>query len=881
VKGKLAHSAAAGANHRNACSTRDARVLAHIRGLCIGVSLFACTEPAERTQLRVRIDAAPAARELVDDVDVVVETQGPAGGGWQTLKTRRFEPKVRDPWPLDLPVDAGNARLSYQVTATARDDRGAIVAQARAVREWDALNKRTILLVFEASCVRRAAVCVNGQTCHGGECVDAHYEAESTPTPTDDAGGSPAPAEDAGPDPGGPTLAVENETCSPDGARACTDELSRTPLHCEEGSWRSAPICAEDELCDTTPGAMRGMCRRVKDECRGHMPSIAFCDHDMMLVCKNMFASEVRPCDTNQRCLAAPEARCVCETGFIRGAVGCERPRDCTVENGGCDPMTLCSIDGTERTCSECPTGYVGEGATGCEPLLAGLMPSAGQLSPAFDPAARSYRVKVPLLSQQLTLTPSAPSASRIELNGTSVTSGSTWTTPTLPLGEFPVKLTLTSSSGETSDYTLVVERGGDQTAYLKASNVGEGDHFGISVAMSRDTLVVGALYEDSSAVTVDGDQSNNGKQDAGAAYVFVRRGDTWEQQAYLKPTDTAATDYFGTTVAIDADTIVVGAIHDNVLGLSSTPGRPGVAYVFTRAEGRWSQAAKLAPMSGAPGDLFGYGVAVQGDTIAVGAPGDAGDGAAYVFTRAGTEWREQQKIKTEAKMQRASFGSAVSVSKDTLLVGSSDDSTEMMDAGSAYVYTRNAGTWALETRLVPAPVTSGANFGYAVALRGDEAIIGAPRIASIISLAVTSPGEVFGFRRTGKTWLQTHVLRAMLPRSSDSFGSSVALSDTAALIGACGDTSGAQGVGADASRRDGAYSGAAYLYAHENQDWKLSAYLKAGNADANDMFGFGAALSDDSAVLSAVWERSNAAGVNGNAENNSLSTSGAVYVFE
>jgi hypothetical protein len=165
--------------------------------------------------------------------------------------------------------------------------------------------------------------------------------------------------------------------------------------------------------------------------------------------------------------------------------------------------------------------------------------------------------------------------------------------------------------------------------------------------------------------------------------------------------------------------------------------------------------------------------------------------------------------------------------------------------------------------------------------MKSDEILVGAPRVASIISLAQTTPGEVFAYRRTGAAWQQTARLRAMLPRTSDSFGSSLALTETAALIGACGDMSGAKGVGADASRRDGAYSGAAYLYAREKADWKLSAYLKAANANSNDMFGFSAALSGETAIIGAIWESSNASGLNGNQDNNSLGSSGAVYMFE
>lgn len=841
--------------------------------LLVCVSSAGCTEPAEREQLRVRIEAQASVKELVDDVEVVVEART-MGGGWQMRPPERFEPKTTHTWPLELSVERGNRRMSYQVTATARDDHKAIVAQVRAIRDAESAEDRTILLVFEAACVRRAELCANGFTCHAGECVDAHFEADSKSI--SGSAGGPAPATDAGPDPGGPVVAGEGEPCDAEGARACTAESSRTPLACEGGTWRSAAICAEDQLCDTTAGALRGSCRSIAAECRGHDPNVAFCDRDIMRVCQDMFASEIRQCGDNMRCVATDKARCECATGFVPAITGCERPRDCTVANGGCDVLTKCTMQGTGPTCSACPPGYFGRGETGCQPSLGGVTASVGKLNPAFDPSTHAYRVSVPLLAQRVTLTPSSTSDARLELNGEVVAKGASWTTPTLPLGEFSVKLRLTSSTGETSDYDVVIERGGKQAGYLKASNTGSEDYFGLSLAMSGNTLVIGSLYEDGS---LDNQQSN-AVTDSGAVYVFEQRGDAWEQQAYLKANDAAAYDYFGTTVAIDKDTIVVGAIRDNVFRLSNLSDKPGAAYVFSRNEGQWTQVTKLAPATGVPGDRLGFGVAVEGDTIVLGAPGDGRTGAAYVYARAGATWTEQQKLRPASNAPNGAFGSSVAISKDTFVVGASDDSTEADSAGAAYVFVKNGATWTEQQRLTPSPAASGANFGWSVALEGDEVLVGAPRVASLISLAQTTPGEVFAFRRSGTLWQQAARLRAMLPRTSDSFGSSVALNERAALIGACGDVSGATGVGADPSRRDAQYSGAAYLYAKENEDWKVSAYLKSAYVDTNDMFGFSAALSGETAVVGAIWEASNAVGINANQDNNSLTHAGAVYVF-
>lgn len=846
---------------------------------------LSCTEPAEREQLRVRIEADEAVRALVDEVSAVIETSNP-NGGWQLLDSQRFEPKVRHPWPLDYVKPVGATRVNFQLTAIAKDEASSVVATARALRDWDAPGSPTLHLLFESSCIRLPKVCANGQTCHAGDCVDAHFDYSAIKPTLEPVAGS-GPAGDAGPDPGGPILAVEGEPCESDSARACTGEQSRTPLLCQGGAWQPASVCSEDQLCDTTMGAQRGSCRKVAAECLGHDTNELFCDRDIMRVCESMFASKIRDCGLNERCISPQaKARCDCKNGFVNydDGAGCREPIDCTVNNGGCDPLTSCTMDGQSRKCTACPTGYVGDGLTGCEPLLAGLVPSIGQLTPNFEPGIYAYRVRVPLLGQRITLMPAASSEARIEANGTTVAAGQGWTSPTLPLGEFPIKLTLTSASGSTSEYDIIVERAAAQSAYLKANNSDSLDMFGMMVAMSGDTLVVGAAFEDSNAKTIDGDGSNNDLQDSGAAYVFVRRGENWEQQAYLKPTDPLTQDYFGLSVAISGDTIVVGAVRSDFLGLSPTTPRPGVAYVFTRKDGKWSQTARLSPASGAAGDEYGYNLAIEGDLLAVGAPRDAGSGAVYVYVRNGNDWQEQQKVKPAPTVANGMFGSALAISKDSLIVGASADGTEKSGAGSAYVFTPADGHWAQSQRLTGDPISTDASFGYVLAMSGDYAIIGAPRVKAITGdalVVMVDPGEAFVFHREVAGWKQTQRLQAMLPRQNDSFGSSVAMLGGNALIGACGDASGATTIGGDAARRDAVYAGAGYLYALEGAEWKLSAYLKARNTDSADSLGFGAALSNDVAVLSANWESSNAKGINGDQSNNGAAYAGAVYVFQ
>ncbi|HET6333536.1 MAG TPA: cadherin-like beta sandwich domain-containing protein [Polyangiales bacterium] len=873
-----------------------AAMIVRVSSLVLVCLLAACSEPVQRMQLRVSIDADSAVRAIVDNVTVVVAYQDAKGEGWRDAAggPRRFEPKVDPVWPLEFMVDPRDVRsgTTYQVTATALDGRMAVVAQARAIRSFDSGRRWTLEVLFEKQCLRRA-VCLSGETCTMGQCVDARTQDGSVREPI--LGDDGAVSDGGGPPTQEPVpIASDGESCDTLGTVACSGEMSRVPLRCEDATsdagvmrvWRAEPQCKEDELCDTTLASeLRGMCRAIAPECIGHSPNDVFCDEETMLVCSSMFKSEMRPCVEHALCVDTNKnAKCACRSGFVQNAAeDCVVATDCMTENGGCDKLTECTMQGGQPVCSVCPDGFFGDGKSGCSALLAGLALSQGTLSPAFSPNVTEYTVEVPLLVQRLTLTPSAPGAGRIAINGEEVESASKWTTPTLPLDDYVVDLSLTAPmSGTVRSYKVHVIRSGGQTAYVKASNTDASDRFGIAVDMDGDTLVVGAVYEDSAATGVNGDQASQASTDSGAAYVFVRKAGRWEQQAYLKASDTTAHDCFGTNVAVFGNTIAVGATGFDVFGLGTpAPTRPGSVYVFERKDGTWRQTQRLVPSGSVLGDLFGFGVNMDRDTIVVGGPGEAGSGAAYVFVRNGESWREQARLVPKKPRADSSFGAAVGVAGDMAVVTAYDDATERTGAGSANVFVRSGETWSETQRLVPNPGADGASFGYSVALTADVLLIGAPRLASITSLSQTTSGEVFAYQREGNTWQQTQVLKAIVARASDSFGSALAAYGDSAVIGACGDMSSGRGVGAEPSSRDSSYSGAGYLFARQGKNWAPSLYIKASNTNTTDSFGFGAAISESAAVLSAVWEASAAKGINGDETSNAAATSGAAYVFE
>jgi hypothetical protein len=267
------------------------------------------------------------------------------------------------------------------------------------------------------------------------------------------------------------------------------------------------------------------------------------------------------------------------------------------------------------------------------------------------------------------------------------------------------------------------------QDAYLKASNTEVQDYFGTAVAVSGDTLVVGSPDEDGAATGVNGDQTDNTAADSGAVYVFTRAGDGWVQQAYLKASNAEAGDYFGQSVAIAEDTIVVGAYGEDsaALGVNGNPSDnsaaySGAAYIFTRSNGVWSQQAYLKASNSEANDLFGFDVAINDHTVIVGAPGEDSSatgvngnesdnsasysGAAYVFTFAGGAWSQQAYLKASNTGTNDQFGTSIAVSEDTVVVGAyKEDSSAIgvngnqtdnsaVDSGATYIFFREGGAW-------------------------------------------------------------------------------------------------------------------------------------------------------------------------------------------
>jgi hypothetical protein len=461
------------------------------------------------------------------------------------------------------------------------------------------------------------------------------------------------------------------------------------------------------------------------------------------------------------------------------------------------------------------------------------------------------------------------------------------------------------------------------QQAYLKASNTEILDYFGHAVSISGDTVVIGAPQEDSSATGVDGNQGDNSALLSGAAYIFVRSGMSWSQQAYLKASNAGQGDQFGYSVSVCGDTVVVGAITEassstGVDGDQSdnSAGASGAAYVFVRSGTSWSQQAYLKASNTEWGDQFGRAVSVSGDIVVVGAykeasgatgvDGDQSDnsaedsGAAYVFVRSGTSWSQQAYLKASNTGTLDYFGYSVSVSGDTVVVGAatewssatgvdgdqSDNSAAL--AGAAYIFVRSGTSWSQQAYLKASNAESGDVFGYSVSVCGDSVVVGAASEASSATgvdgnqsdNSAEGSGAAYVFVRSGTSWSQQAYLKASNAESGDVFGYSVSVCGDSVVVGAASEASSATGVDGNQSDNSAPSSGAAYIFVRSGTSWSQRAYLKASNAELFDSVGRSVALAGDTAVVGGWGEDSSATGVDGDESDNSASASGAAYTF-
>ena len=393
------------------------------------------------------------------------------------------------------------------------------------------------------------------------------------------------------------------------------------------------------------------------------------------------------------------------------------------------------------------------------------------------------------------------------------------------------------------------------EIAKIMASDNESGDFFGGSVSISSDgnTAIVGAVSEDT------------GGTYAGAAYIFVWNGTMWEEQQKIQATNTQEYYCFGNSVSISSDgnTAIIGSYCQAAgAGVYNV----GAAYLFTRSGNTWTEQQKIMASDAEEDDNFGYSVSISsdGNTAIVGAyredTGGSSAGAAYIFKVDGTTWTQQAKIQADDKQASDNFGYSVSISSsgNTSIVGAYSEDTGGSNAGAAYIF-RLDGTWIQQGKILASDNESGDSFGYSVSISsdGNSAIVG----ASYEDTGATNAGAAYIFRWDNATWIEQAKIQASDKQASDFFGYSVSISSDGnhAIVGAYYEDTGSTD------------AGAAYMFRWTGTTWIEQAKIQASDKQENDRFGNSVSISSDG----------NTSIVGAYSEDTGGSDAGAVYIFK
>ncbi len=390
----------------------------------------------------------------------------------------------------------------------------------------------------------------------------------------------------------------------------------------------------------------------------------------------------------------------------------------------------------------------------------------------------------------------------------------------------------------------------------ILADNGAAQDYFGAKVAISGNTALVSASW--------------NYKDAAGRGEVYVYQRNVsgkWRQQARLQPLNKIPHERFGSALALDGDTALIGAVADS-------PGNAGAAYLFVRnSSGNWLQQARLLAADGLSDRYFGNSVSLAGGRALV---GSAGAAAAYLFARdtSSNVWRQSDKLVAAQKVAGSLFGISVALSGDTALIGDAG-------ANAAYIFKFGQNSWTEQQKLTALDSAAENFFGGSVALHNDVALIGAYKDSD----SGIDAGAAYLFVNDGSRWLQQKKLLAIDGLKGDQFGGDVALADGIAVVGARRGID-IQGINGDRELDERKNSGAAYIFVRDPSGrWNTHGQIYARKIDfgctieesqfvsracaQEDWFGHAVAITGDRVLVGAP-------GINDIGEN-----SGAAYIFE
>ena len=335
-------------------------------------------------------------------------------------------------------------------------------------------------------------------------------------------------------------------------------------------------------------------------------------------------------------------------------------------------------------------------------------------------------------------------------------------------------------------------------------------DSFADSVSISGNRALVGGSR---------GGQVNG----AGAAYIFQRDNNGWQQVDILNPADFDFGDEFGSAVSLMGDRAAISAINEN--------NQRGAVYIFEFINNQWMETAKIIAADGEIEDNFGFSISLSNDKLLIGAPlhdrssdpFDQNTGAAYVFEYNGNAWIQTAKLEPNVDIG-AIFGHSVSLENNTAVIGAPNDGLLSNPGGSAFIFNDNGNNWLQTAKMIPSDIDDTAGFfGYAVDLSNDTVIIG-----DYIS------SRAYIFENQANNWIETEII---LGETDSFFGFAVSISGQQALIG---------------DPNHDSLIGRVFLYQANGPDWSEATLLTADDGLQGDQFGFNVDFDGSSVIVGA-----------------------------
>ena len=405
-----------------------------------------------------------------------------------------------------------------------------------------------------------------------------------------------------------------------------------------------------------------------------------------------------------------------------------------------------------------------------------------------------------------------------------------------------------------------------NESAKLTASDAAPDSYFGGALSLSGDRLLVGAYGDDGFS---------------GAAYVFDLSGVDWNETQKLTASDSNGFDLFGSALSLDGHRAVIGANGDDAAGSSS-----GAAYVFDFDGIGWNESTKLSPLDAGPNTYFGQSVSLDGDRVLVGAiGGDSYTGAAYVFEYSVNSWVEGQKVRPSGSMQDDWFGTSVKLDGDRAFIAALSNRNGDSHSGSAHIFELGGTGWFDSATFVSSVASIDARFGNSLSVDGSRALVGAPgknaergvvyvfewKNWKWVQTATLNPSQTAGVKQfgwsvsldgdralvgalrddgsshvgkayifdlSGSIWTESAVLESS--DLTENFGYSVSLDGARAFIGANRD-SGAASKG-----------GSVYVFERDEAGWSEFTEIYASDASAGARFGNSIALEGNRALIGA-----------------------------